>query len=108
MCAEHKMRVLSGLQPRQVDEIMQTYNLRMIQTDKGLLFEGELEDLRHAANHVVDVTIPPGPTISEIKSAVEGSDVKIKQTDDGPQFHGTMNDINKAINNIVDQMNERI
>ena len=54
MCAKHTMRVLSGMQPRQVDEMISKYHLNMLQTREGLLlFEGELEDLREAAKHVV-------------------------------------------------------
>ena len=44
MCAKHTMRVLSGMQPRQVDEMISKYHLNMLQTREGLLlFEGELE-----------------------------------------------------------------
>lgn len=103
------MRVLSGMNPRQVDEMISKYHLNMLQTDKGiLLFEGELEDLREASKHVVDVVLPPGPTVSEIQDAVEKFDVKLKQSEDGPQLHGRLIDINDAINYIVDTMTERL
>ncbi|OED30090.1 hypothetical protein [Methanosphaera sp. WGK6] len=109
MCAKHTMRVLSGMQPRQVDEMIDEYHLNMLQTDKGIiLFEGELEDLRRATKHVVDVTLPPGPTVSEIKQAVDKFDVQLKQSDEGPQLHGTLYDVNDAINYIVDIMRERL
>ena len=106
---KHTMRVLSGMNPRQVDEMISEYHLNMLQTDKGiLLFEGELEDLRAASQHVVDVTLPPGPTVSEIQQTVEKFDVKLKQSEDGPQLHGRLVDINDAINYIVDIMSERL
>ncbi len=106
---KHTMRVLSGMNPRQVDEMISKYHLNMLQTDKGiLLFEGELEDLREASKHVVDVVLPPGPTVSEIQDAVEKFDVKLKQSEDGPQLHGRLIDINDAINYIVDTMTERL
>ncbi|AWX32546.1 hypothetical protein [Methanosphaera sp. BMS] len=106
---KHTMRVLSGMNPRQVDEMISKYHLNMLQTDKGiLLFEGELEDLREASKHVVDVILPPGPTVSEIQDAVEKFDVKLKQSEDGPQLHGRLIDINDAINYIVDTMTERL
>ena len=96
---KHTMRVLSGMNPRQVDEMISKYHLNMLQTDKGiLLFEGELEDLREASKHVVDVVLPPGPTVSEIQDAVEKFDVKLKQSEDGPQLHGRLIDIDDAIN----------
>lgn len=97
------------MNPRQVDEMISKYHLNMLQTDKGiLLFEGELEDLREASKHVVDVVLPPGPTVSEIQDAVEKFDVKLKQSEDGPQLHGRLIDINDAINYIVDTMTERL
>lgn len=103
------MRVLSGMQPRQVDQMIDEYHLNMLQTDKGIiLFEGELEDLRRAAQHVVDVTLPPGPTTSEIKETVDKFDVKLKQSEEGPQLHGKLIDINDAINHLVDLMSERL
>ena len=106
---KHTVRVLSGMNPRQVDEMISKYHLNMLQTDKGiLLFEGELEDLREASKHVVDVVLPPGPTVSEIQDAVEKFDVKLKQSEDGPQLHGRLIDINDAINYIVDTMTERL
>ena len=106
---KHTMRVLSGMNPRQVDEMISKYHLNMLQTDKGiLLFEGELEDLRAASHHVVDVTLPPGPTVTEIQQAVQKFDVKLKQSEDGPQLHGRLVDINDAINYIVDIMSERL
>ncbi len=107
--AKHTMRIISGMQPSQVDEMMTTYGLDMIQTKEGIvMFEGELEDLRHATKHVVDVTIPPGPTVSEIKQTVDKYDISLKQSDDGPQFHGTLYEINEAVNYIVDLMTERL
>ncbi|MGN1322045.1 hypothetical protein [uncultured Methanosphaera sp.] len=109
MCAKHTMRVLSGMQPKQVDDMITEYHLNMLQTDKGiLLFEGELEDLRRASKHVVDVTLPPGPTVSEIKETVDKFNIELKQSDDGPQFHGTLYDINDAVNYLVDLMKERL
>lgn len=106
---KHTMRVLSGMNPRQVDEMISEYHLNMLQTDKGiLLFEGELEDLRNASKHVVDVVLPPGPTVTEIQEAVEKFDVKLKQSNDGPMLHGRLIDINDAINYIVDIMSERL
>lgn len=106
---KHTMRVLSGMNPRQVDEMISKYHLNMLQTDKGiLLFEGELEDLRAASKHVVDVTLPPGPTVSEIQEATNKFDVQLKQSEDGPQLHGKLIDINDAINYIVDIMSERL
>lgn len=109
MCAKHTMRVLSGMQPRQVDEMISKYHLNMLQTREGLLlFEGELEDLRKAAKHVVDVTLPPGPSVSEIKETVNKFNIQLKQSDEGPQFHGTLYDINDAINYLVDIMKERL
>ena len=98
MCAKHTMRVLSGMQPRQVDDMITEYHLNMLQTDKGLLlFEGELEDLRRASKHVVDVTLPPGPTVSEIKETVDKFNIELKQYD-----------INDAVNYLVDLMKERL
>lgn len=109
MCAKHTMRVLSGMQPRQVDEMISKYHLNMLQTREGLLlFEGELEDLREAAKHVVDVTLPPGPNVSEIKETVNKFNIQLKQSDEGPQLHGTLYDINDAINYLVDIMKERL
>ncbi|MBE6492984.1 MAG: hypothetical protein E7Z84_00035 [Methanosphaera stadtmanae] len=106
---KHTMRVLSGMQPRQVDEMIEKYHLNMLQTDKGIiLFEGELEDLRKASKHVLDVTIPPGPTVSEIKDAVDKFDVKLKQSNDGPQLHGQLTEINDAFNYLVDRIQERL
>ena len=107
--AKHTMRVLSGLQPKQVDEMIDEYHLNMLQSDTGIiLFEGELEDLRRASKHVVDVTLPPGPTVTEIKAAVDNFDVQLKQSGDGPQLHGTYEEINNAVNFIVDAMLERL
>ncbi|MBR0472424.1 MAG: hypothetical protein IJI98_06975 [Methanosphaera sp.] len=107
--AKHTMRVLSGLQPRQVDTMIDEYHLNMLQSDRGIiLFEGELEDLRRAIKHVVDVTLPPGPTVSELKETVEKFDVKLQQSDDGPQLHGTYEEINNAVNYLVDIMSERL
>ena len=106
---KHTMRVLSGMQPRQVDEMIMEYHLNMLQTADGiLLFEGELEDLRRATKHVVDVTLPPGPTVTEIKEAVDKYNLKLKQSDEGPQLHGRLVDVNDAVNYIVDLMQERI
>lgn len=103
------MRVLSGLQPRQVDEMIDEYHLNMLQSETGIiLFEGELEDLRRAVKHVVDVTLPPGPTVTEIKEAVDNFDVQLKQSNEGPQLHGTYEEINNAVNFIVDSMRERL
>ncbi len=103
------MRVLSGLQPKQVDTMIDEYHLNMLQSDNGIiLFEGELEDLRRATKHVVDVTLPPGPTLSEMKAAVDKFDVQLKQSNDGPQLHGTYEEINNAVNYIVDIMTERL
>lgn len=103
------MRVLSGLQPRQVDEMIDEYHLNMLQSETGIiLFEGELEDLRRAVKHVVDVTLPPGPTVTEIKEAVDKFDVQLKQSNEGPQLHGTYEEINNAVNFIVDSMRERL
>ena len=103
------MRVLSGLQPKQVDEMIDEYHLNMLQSDRGIiLFEGELEDLRRASKHVVDVTLPPGPTFTEIKEAVDNFDVQLKQSDSGPQLHGTYEEINNAVNFIVDIMTKRL
>ncbi|RAP53193.1 MAG: hypothetical protein BZ138_01640 [Methanosphaera sp. rholeuAM270] len=73
-----------------------------------MLFEGELEDLRRATKHVVDVTLPPGPTVSEIRETVEKFDVQLKQSEDGPQLHGTYEEINNAVNYLVDIMKERV
>ena len=107
--ARHTMRVLSGINPRQVDVVIEKYHLNMLQNDKGIiLFEGELEDLRSASKHVVDVVLPPGPTVSEIKAAVDKFDVQLKQSDEGPQLHGSYDEINNAVNYIVDIMTERI
>lgn len=107
--AKHTMKVLSGMQPSQVTDLMDTYNLNMMQTKEGIVyFEGELEDLRHATKHVVDVVLPPGPTVSEIKNTVDKYDITLKQSDDGPMFHGTLYEINEAINYIVDLMSERL
>lgn len=107
--ARHTMRVLSGLQPKQVDTMIDEYHLNMLQSDNGIiLFEGELEDLRRATKHVVDVTLPPGPTLSEMKAAVDKFDVQLKQSNDGPQLHGTYEEINNAVNYIVDIMTERL
>lgn len=109
MMAKHTMRVLSGLQPRQVDDMIEEYHLNMLQSDKGIiLFEGELEDLRRASKHVVDVTLPPGPTVTEIKDTVDKFDVQIQQSENGPQLHGTYEEINNAVNYIVDLMKERL
>lgn len=106
---KHTMRVISGLQPKQVDEMIDEYHLNMLQSDTGIiLFEGELEDLRRATKHVVDVTLPPGPTVTEIKAAVDNFDVQLKQSGDGPQLHGTYEEINNAVNFIVDAMLERL
>lgn len=106
---KHTMRVLSGLQPKQVDVMISEYHLNMLQSDTGIiLFEGELEDLRRAIKHVVDVTLPPGPTVSEIREAVDKFDVQLQQSDEGPQLHGTYEEINNAINYIVDLMKERL
>jgi hypothetical protein len=106
---KHTMRVISGLVPKDADEMINEYHLNMLQTDKGIiLFEGELEDLRRASKHVVDVTLPPGPTVSEIKEAVEKYDIQLKQSDAGPQLHGTYEEINNAVNFIVDLMKERL
>lgn len=106
---KHTMRVLSGMRPKQVDEMIELYHLNMLQSDNGIiLFEGELEDLRKATKHVVDVVLPPGPTITEIKSAVDSFDVKLKQSEDGPMLHGTYEEINNAVNFIVDAMTERL
>ncbi|RAP51240.1 MAG: hypothetical protein BZ133_03600 [Methanosphaera sp. SHI613] len=106
---KHTMRVLSGMDPKQVDEMISEYHLNMLQTDRGiLLFEGELEDLRKASKHVVDVVLPPGPTVSEIQEAVGKFDVKLKQSENGPQLHGRLIDINDAINYLVDIMSERV
>ena len=103
------MRVLSGLQPRQVDEMIDEYHLNMLQSETGIiLFEGELEDLRRAVKHVVDVTLPPGPTVTEIKEAVDNFDVQLKQSNEGPQLHGSYEEINNAVNFIVDSMRERL
>lgn len=103
------MRVLSGLQPRQVDEMIDEYHLNMLQSETGIiLFEGELEDLRRAVKHVVDVTLPPGPTVTEIKETVDKFDVQLKQSNEGPQLHGTYEEINNAVNFIVDSMRERL
>lgn len=106
---KHTMKVISGLQNKQVDDMISEYHLNMLQSDTGIiLFEGELEDLRRAIKHVVDITLPPGPTITEIKAAVEKFDVQLKQSDEGPQLHGTYEEINNAINFIVDTMTERL
>lgn len=106
---KHTMRVISGLQPKQVDEMIDEYHLNMLQSETGIiLFEGELEDLRNATKHVVDVTLPPGPTVTEIKAAVDNFDVQLKQSDAGPQLHGTYEEINNAVNYIVDLMKERL
>ena len=106
---KHTMRVISGIRPKQVDEMVDTYHLNMLQSDKGIiLFEGELEDLRRASKHVVDVVLPPGPTVSEIKEAVDKYDVQLKQSEEGPQLHGSYDEINNAINFIVDTMKERL
>ena len=106
---KHTMRVISGLQPKQVDEMIDEYHLNMLQSNTGIiLFEGELEDLRRATKHVVDVTLPPGPTVTEIKAAVDNYDVQLKQSDVGPQLHGTYEEINNAVNYIVDLMKERL
>ncbi len=103
------MRVLSGLQPKQVDEMIEEYHLNMLQSETGIiLFEGELEDLRRAVKHVVDVTLPPGPTVTEIKAAVDNFDVQLKQSNEGPQLHGTYEEINNAVNFLVDSMRERL
>ncbi len=103
------MRVLSGLQPKQVDQMINEYHLNMLQNERGIiLFEGELEDLRRASKHVVDVTLPPGPTVSDIKAAVDNFDVQLKQSDSGPQLHGTYEEINNAVNFIVDIMTKRL
>lgn len=103
------MRVLSGLQPKQVDEMIEEYHLNMLQSETGIiLFEGELEDLRRAVKHVVDVTLPPGPTVTEIKETVDKFDVQLKQSNEGPQLHGTYEEINNAVNFIVDSMRERL
>lgn len=107
--AKHTMRVLSGLQPRQVDNMIDEYHLNMLQDDRGIiLFEGELEDLRRATKHVVDVTLPPGPTVTEIRETVEKFDVQLQQSEDGPQLHGTYEEINNAVNYLVDLMRERL
>ena len=106
---KHTMRVISGLNPKHADEMINQYHLNMLQDRKGLiLFEGELEDLRLASKHVVDVVLPPGPTISEIKDAVDNFDVQLKQSDDGPVLHGSYEEINNAVNYIVDAMSERL
>ncbi|RAP47033.1 MAG: hypothetical protein BZ135_03055 [Methanosphaera sp. rholeuAM6] len=106
---KHTMRVLSGLQPKQVDQMINEYHLNMLQNERGIiLFEGELEDLRRASKHVVDVTLPPGPTVSDIKAAVDNFDVQLKQSDSGPQLHGTYEEINNAVNFIVDIMTKRL
>ncbi|MBE6487742.1 MAG: hypothetical protein E7Z86_03405 [Methanosphaera stadtmanae] len=106
---KHTMRVLSGMQPRQVDEMIVEYHLNMLQTADGiLLFEGELEDLRRASKHVVDVTLPPGPTVSEIKETIDKFNLKLKQSDEGPQLHGPLIDVNDAVNYLVDLMKERL
>ncbi|WP_303235363.1 hypothetical protein [Methanosphaera cuniculi] len=107
--AKHTMKIISGMQPTQVQTLIDTYSLQMVQTKEGLIYlEGELEDLRHATKHVVDVTLPPGPTVTEIKNAVDKYDIALKQSDDGPVFHGTLFEINEAINYLVDQMSERL
>ncbi|MCD7781703.1 MAG: hypothetical protein LUG89_03280 [Methanosphaera sp.] len=106
---KHTMRVISGMQPTQVDEMIEEYHLNMLRTDKGLLlFEGELEDLRRASKHVVDVTLPPGPTVTEIKEAIDKFDLELKQSDDGPKLHGPLDKINDAVNFMVDSMTERL
>lgn len=103
------MRVLSGMQARQVDDMIVEYHLNMLQTTDGiLLFEGELEDLRRASKHVVDVTLPPGPTVSEIKEAIDKYNLELKQSEEGPQLHGQLVDVNDAINYLVDLMQERV
>ena len=85
------------------------YHLNMLQSETGIiLFEGELEDLRRAVKHVVDVTLPPGPTVTEIKAAVDNFDVQLKQSNEGPQLHGTYEEINNAVNFLVDSMRERL
>ncbi len=109
MCAKHTMRVITGMQPSQVDEMIQEYHLNMVRTADGIpLFEGELEDLRSASEHVIDVIIPPGPTVTDIKEAVDKFDLQLKQSDEGPMLHGKLIDINDAVNYLVDKMNERL
>ena len=56
----------------------------------------------------MDVTLPPGPNVSEIKETVNKFNIQLKQSDEGPQFHGTLYDINDAINYLVDIMKERL
>lgn len=107
--AKQTMKVLSGMRPSQVDEMLREYDLNMIQTREGMVyFEGELEDLMSATKHVVDVVLPPGPTVSEIKETVGKYDIELKKSDDGPMFHGTLYEINEAINYMVDLMCERL
>ncbi|MDO5851268.1 MAG: hypothetical protein Q4Q23_02125 [Methanobacteriaceae archaeon] len=108
MSSSHRMKVLIGIPPKQVNEIMEEYHLNMLETKKGLVFEGELEDLRAASNHFVDYLLPPGPTESEIQEAVDKYDVQLKQTEMGPTLQGTMYNINEAILYIIDVLEKRI
>ncbi len=109
MCAKHTMRVITGMQPRQIDRMIEKYHLNMLRTPEGIpLFEGELEDLRSASKEVIDVTLPPGPTVSEIKEAIDKYNLELKQSEEGPRLHGRLIDINDAVNYLVDKIAERI